>query len=339
MLAPRPTPPLLAGGLLLLALLGALLVARPADAAASDPPAASTTTSGLAFGRDVTLTPGAAPATIQVIDGESVRVTVSARHPTRAVTVRASGGEEHVACTDGDIGAVAPSLLAVRSATAPAGETATLQFDAHFRKQRGCTTRFVVSGSAQASGQAPVSLPRLTLVHAYAATPFGALDLVEPRAAQVRVAGWAIDPETAAPIPVHVYIGGRFAGGPVADGQRPDVAQAFRPYGPAHGYDLTLAARPGTHEVCVYAINTGDGDVNPQLGCRTVRVAMPAACAPIQAHIDGLRNGVRALQSQLRQARPSDKPGIIAEIQELHAEIATREAALDRCLAAARSTG
>jgi hypothetical protein len=101
--------------------------------------------------------------------------------------------------------------------------------------------------------------------------PFGNLDLARsPAPGQVRVAGWTIDPDTAAPIAVHVYVNGRFAGSATASLGRPDIGVAFPAYGPNHGFDVTVAAPGGAVDVCVYAINVGGGSINPPLGCRRV---------------------------------------------------------------------
>lgn len=99
-------------------------------------------------------------------------------------------------------------------------------------------------------------------------TPVGYLDTATAGPGSLRLTGWTLDPDTTGSIPVHVYVDGRFAGAAVAATSRPDVGQAFPGYGADHGYDLTVAATPGTHQACVYAINAGGGP-NPLLGCRT----------------------------------------------------------------------
>jgi hypothetical protein len=99
--------------------------------------------------------------------------------------------------------------------------------------------------------------------------PFGALDwAVSPGPGQVRVTGWAVDPDTISPIAVHVYVNGVIVGGATASLNRFDVGVVFPAYGPNHGFDVTMAAPGGTGEVCVYAINVGGGTTNPLLGCR-----------------------------------------------------------------------
>jgi hypothetical protein len=98
------------------------------------------------------------------------------------------------------------------------------------------------------------------------ARPFGSLDVLGRLGSSVTVAGWAIDPDTADPIDVHVYVGA--SGTPiVADGDRPDLAALFPAAGPAHGFHLTLPA-PANSTVCVYAINDNAAAGHTQLGCR-----------------------------------------------------------------------
>ncbi len=106
--------------------------------------------------------------------------------------------------------------------------------------------------------------------------PVGALESVTADASGISVSGWALDPDTASPIQVHVYVGA--AGTAVlSDRSRADVAAAHPGYGDKHGYAASLTAAAGPVSVCVYAINTGPGG-NFLLGCKTVTV--PAAPAP-----------------------------------------------------------
>lgn len=100
-------------------------------------------------------------------------------------------------------------------------------------------------------------------------SPFGSLDAVVRTPSGVVVAGWAIDPDTAASIPVHVYVG------PVgtaitANGWRADVGSIFSGYGNSHGFWTTLAAPNTPTQVCVYAVETAGSGSNQLLGCRTV---------------------------------------------------------------------
>ena len=78
------------------------------------------------------------------------------------------------------------------------------------------------------------------------------------------VKGWALDPDTAAPITVHIYVDGSILRAVTANISRPDVAAAYPSYGDAHGFDTAIPA--GSHQVCAYGINDA-GDPNVLVGC------------------------------------------------------------------------
>ncbi len=97
--------------------------------------------------------------------------------------------------------------------------------------------------------------------------PFGSLDSASVSApGTVTAAGWAIDPNTADPITVHIYVNGHYADQGTADGSRPDIGILFIFYGAGHGFSIDVAADPGD-TVCAYGINTGPGG-NALLGCK-----------------------------------------------------------------------
>ena len=56
--------------------------------------------------------------------------------------------------------------------------------------------------------------------------------------------GWAIDPDTTAPLTVHVYVDGVWAGQSTAGVARPDVGNAYPGFGSGHGFDVTLPGGP-----------------------------------------------------------------------------------------------
>ncbi len=120
-------------------------------------------------------------------------------------------------------------------------------------------------GVSQNIGCTPVTMP---------GTPFGSLDSASsPRAGVVRVAGWAIDPEVASAIEIHVYVDGRWGTRATANTSRPDVGRVYPAWGSLHGYVIELATTKGPHQVCAYAINApGTVGTNPLLGCRPVTV-------------------------------------------------------------------
>lgn len=99
--------------------------------------------------------------------------------------------------------------------------------------------------------------------------PFGALDRASSGPGGIRVTGWAIDPDTATSIDVHVYVDGVFQAAAIANGSRPDVGAFFAGYGSNHGYEISVAGlAPGNHSVCTYSINEGVGS-NTLIGCAT----------------------------------------------------------------------
>lgn len=111
--------------------------------------------------------------------------------------------------------------------------------------------------------------PLLGCVTTPARDPFGRLDLAQRTSTGVRLAGWAVDPDTIAPITVHLYVDGRFSRAIAADLNRPDVGRAHPAWGPVHGFDtaLSLPATGRPSQLCAYAINVGPGTTNPLLGC------------------------------------------------------------------------
>jgi hypothetical protein len=114
--------------------------------------------------------------------------------------------------------------------------------------------------------------------------PIGSVDEVSPGPPGLLVRGWAIDPDTANPIDVHVYLDGTHVRTVNANGSRPDVAAVHPAYGAAHGYELTVPAGPGSHSVCVFGVNVGAGSGNIQLGCRTATQGSPPAAPDIQVN-------------------------------------------------------
>lgn len=121
-----------------------------------------------------------------------------------------------------------------------------------------------------------------------AGPPFGVIDRIATREGAIDFSGWSIDPDTSGPVGINVVVDGQdnsFR----ADGSRPDLAAAFPGYGPSHGFGGAVAASPGAHSVCFWAINTGAG-AHSLLGCRTVTVpgAVPVTSSPV-GYLDAVR--------------------------------------------------
>ena len=90
--------------------------------------------------------------------------------------------------------------------------------------------------------------------------PLGSADLIaSPAPGQVRVAGWAFDPDVpTANIGIHVYVNG-VGYAFVTSGYRPDVKGVYPQTISTTGYDITVPAPGGNDHVTVYAINEGLG--------------------------------------------------------------------------------
>lgn len=100
----------------------------------------------------------------------------------------------------------------------------------------------------------------------------GVIDRAEVLAAdEVTVRGWALYPAAPDPVDLRVTVDGTARGGGRAERTRSDLAPLFPIAGPHHGYELTVAAPPGRHVVCINALVAG-GAGTQQLGCRVVDV-------------------------------------------------------------------
>ncbi len=102
--------------------------------------------------------------------------------------------------------------------------------------------------------------------------PRGALDAVTRPAGTLRVRGWALDPDAATAIDVHVYVDGVGRAAHTANTIRRDVGAVFGGWGDNHGFDFAVAGiAPGPHQVCVYGISVGASG-NALLGCKNTTV-------------------------------------------------------------------
>lgn len=88
---------------------------------------------------------------------------------------------------------------------------------------------------------------------------------------QVRASGWAFDPSVpTAAATIHVWVDGRPTMAVTADQARPDVGRFYAGIGDSHGFDQTLTLSPGTHQVCVFALNLGVAGPNVLQRCENV---------------------------------------------------------------------
>lgn len=107
-----------------------------------------------------------------------------------------------------------------------------------------------------------------------AVVPFGNVETLSRAPGGVTVGGWAIDPDVADPVVVHLTVDGKVVTGYRASDVRTDVGKAYAGYGDQHGFHVTVpVSSPGPHAVCAYAINLSSGTVNPNIGCRTLTIS------------------------------------------------------------------
>ncbi|KFF58442.1 hypothetical protein JF66_18525, partial [Cryobacterium sp. MLB-32] len=125
-------------------------------------------------------------------------------------------------------------------------------------------------GAHPVLGCATVTVPGVSGIVERGRTPIGVLEAAAPVTGGITVGGWALDPDTANSIAVHVYVDG-VGVAYQANKVRTDVGGAYPGYGNNHGFAETIPAAPGRHQVCVYAINSVAGQ-NTALACTTATV-------------------------------------------------------------------
>lgn len=105
-------------------------------------------------------------------------------------------------------------------------------------------------------------------------SPLGHLEaVIAGGPGSIIASGWALDPDTTSPITVDTYVDGHFAASTLAGDTRSDIAAAYPGSGDHHGFSVVVnGLTAGTHQACSYAINTGKGTSNPNLGCATVSI-------------------------------------------------------------------
>jgi hypothetical protein len=123
--------------------------------------------------------------------------------------------------------------------------------------------------------------------------PIGFLDLAgSPAPGQVRVKGWAFDPNLpTGQVSIRLVVGGKageprtstYELGPVATRSRRDVAKQFPEAGPLHGFDVSLPiVKSGKQRICVYALDLAPG-ADQQLGCKAATIPVPVAVSGVKA--------------------------------------------------------
>lgn len=99
--------------------------------------------------------------------------------------------------------------------------------------------------------------------------PFGRLDRVQVVESVAHLTGYAIDPDTTAPITIKITLDGRTTASLTADRYSATFAHNHPHYGGRHIFDAHLPVPNGSHHICVVAVNVGRGH-NVELRCATV---------------------------------------------------------------------
>jgi hypothetical protein len=130
-------------------------------------------------------------------------------------------------------------------------------------------------------------------------SPVGFLDLAgAPSPGQVRVKGWAFDPDApTTPLGIRLAVGGRagaagaaeFDLGPIATRPRNDLLARYPQAGSRHGFDARVPlTKSGAQPVCVYAANLAAGS-DALVGCKTVRIPVAITLSHVRATAHGVR--------------------------------------------------
>lgn len=102
--------------------------------------------------------------------------------------------------------------------------------------------------------------------------PIGNLEVVKDAAGGIRVSGWALEPETSAPVKVKVGVAG-VVREVTANLTRSDVARAYPGKGSKHGFDYTFGPlAPGLRGICVWVENAVGVGADRLLGCDNITV-------------------------------------------------------------------
>ncbi|MFZ4517518.1 MAG: peptidoglycan recognition protein [Microthrixaceae bacterium] len=192
--------------------------------------------------------------------------------PTAALaTGTPSAGVVDLSGTSADVDGPAPREVAVEvdgvvRSSAPSAPDGS--FSARLTGVPGGLRQVCVIVTNGGAGVTTRAACRLTSVPG--GSPFGAADIRLRDGNIVNVSGWAIDPESVAPLAVYAVIDGR-PNGFAADWSRPDVALAHPGYGDRRGFVWEAALGRGGHRVCVVASNVWQG-ADTTLGCRSIVV-------------------------------------------------------------------
>ena len=114
--------------------------------------------------------------------------------------------------------------------------------------------------SGAGTGNPAIGCRTLTLNY----SPSGAITSLIQYGSGFHVTGWARDPDTSAAVTVKVYADGN----QVATGLANQTAATQSGYSYRVNGSIGTTAGPGTHQICVTAVNLGTYGSDTQIGCR-----------------------------------------------------------------------
>ncbi|HEX6455501.1 MAG TPA: DUF1906 domain-containing protein [Solirubrobacterales bacterium] len=135
--------------------------------------------------------------------------------------------------------------------------------------------------------------------------PIGFLDLAKsPAPGQVRVRGWAFDPNApTSALAIRLVVGGRegepgaipYELGAVANMPRRDVRLSYPEAGGRHGFDLSLpTVKSGRQRICAYALDIEPGE-DSLLGCKGVTIPVALRLSNLKARADRVQVRITCL--------------------------------------------
>ncbi|MEE9414761.1 MAG: SpoIID/LytB domain-containing protein [Acidimicrobiales bacterium] len=158
--------------------------------------------------------------------------------------------------------------------------TITLEGSDATKSVSGGRFRIVVNRGLASDGRFNRSDQLLSTNYSYRGptdqAPIGKFKRVKLKPNRIVVSGWAMDLDISGPSKVKVTVDGERAKTRKAKRRKPALEPTYG-NGINHGFRIKVKASPGTHEVCVIALNNVRRNTRTHLGCRTVEVPAPVA--------------------------------------------------------------
>jgi hypothetical protein len=107
--------------------------------------------------------------------------------------------------------------------------------------------------------------------------PIGAFESLKRQTGSTNLAvlGWALDPDTTAPLTIAASLDGATYPSLTASATRTDIGTAYPTSGAGHGIAAVIPADDGEHKLCLRAVNVGGGTGDTSLGCKVINAVHP----------------------------------------------------------------